>query len=276
MLNQFKSIAFFFGENEQGSYIAEHAVALAQRHDAHLIGIAYLEPLLDRYVGFARGEAAMRQTMNYLRSEYEKKVLEASQHIEELASKHGVSIEFRVIWSDTDAQGIANHLLHCDLVMIGFETAPFSPERLLLTGGAPVLVVPQAWQGKSIGRRIILAWNASRQARRALAEAMPFIASAEQVKVLVVNAEKHPERYGEDPGADITAYLARHEAPVTLERMSSNGTAVPDTIRSYAVANGADLLVIGAYSRARIGELLLGGVTRNWLSKPSIPLLLAQ
>ena len=136
--------------------------------------------------------------------------------------------------------------------------------------------MPQAWQGKSIGRRIILAWNASRQARRALAEAMPFIASAEQVKVLVVNAEKHPERYGEEPGADITAYLARHEAPVTLERMSSNGTSVPDTIRSYAVANGADLLVIGAYSRARIGELLLGGVTRNWLSKPTIPLLLAQ
>ena len=101
-------------------------------------------------------------------------------------------------------------------------------------------------------------------------------ASAEQVKVLVVNAEKHPERYGENPGADITAYLARHEAPVTLERMSSNGTSVPDTIRSYAVANGADLLVIGAYSRARIGELLLGGVTRNWLSKPTIPLLLAQ
>ena len=58
--------------------------------------------------------------------------------------------------------------------------------------------------------------------------------------------------------------------------MSSNGTSVPDTIRSYAVANGADLLVIGAYSRARIGELLLGGVTRNWLSKPTIPLLLAQ
>ena len=276
MLNQFKSIAFFFGENEQGASIAEHAVALAQHHGAHLIGIVYLEPLYDRYVGFARGEIAMQQTMEHLRKEYEQKMMHASQHLEELAHKHGVSIEFRVVWSDMDSQGIANHLLHCDLVMIGHENAPFSPERLLLVGGAPVLIVPESWKGKRIGKRIILAWNASRQARRALGEAMPFIGNAEQVKVLVVNAEKHPDRYGPEPGADITRYLERHEAPVKLECLSSNGVSVPDAIRSYAIASGADLLVIGAYSRARIGELLMGGVTRNWLSKPSIPLLLSQ
>lgn len=276
MLNQFKSIAFFFGENTSDSLIEEQAVALAQSHEAHLIGIAYLDPLLDRHTGFTRGERAVQQTMSYLRAESDKKVMAASRHIEELAEKHGVDIEFRALWSDMDAQTIANHLLHCDLVMIGHGTAPFPPDRLLLPGGAPLLVVPESWQGKCIGRRIIMAWNASRQARRSLSEAMPFIHHAEQVKVLVVNAEKHPERYGDKPGADITQYLKHHGAPVELQCLSSAGASVSDTIRSYAVAAGADLLVIGAYSRARIGELLLGGVTRNWLAKPTIPLLLAQ
>ncbi|MCZ2075497.1 MAG: universal stress protein [Bryobacterales bacterium] len=281
MFTSLKSIAFFFRETQYGSRIASHAATLAHRHGAHLIEIFEISLAQEDFSSYARGEKAIQQTVAHLKQQHEQKALAASHHLEEFSLKYGISIEFRVVWSNCDVQDVTAHSLHCDLAMVGHPhpqhgSVAFSPERLLLAGGAPVLIVPEEWEGEGIGNRIVLAWNGSREARRAIGDAMPFIENAQWVKVLVVDADRQPQRYGADPGTDIAHYLARHGARVEVERVSSEGGTVAETIRSFAVTSDADLLVIGAYSRARIGELLFGGVTRALLAEPSVPLLVSR
>src|SRR5882757_4725210 len=87
-----------------------------------------------------------------------------------------------------------------------------SPVKLLLSSGAPILVIPSGWKSELIGNKILLGWNASREARRAVADALPFLVAASSVTLLVVDSEQRAGRHGEDPGADIALYLARHGA----------------------------------------------------------------
>src|SRR3981189_2747654 len=101
-----------------------------------------------------------------------------------------------------------------------------SPEKLLLSSGAPILVIRSGWKSEPIGNKILVGWNASREARRAIADALPFLVAAASVTLLVVDSNKRADRHGEEPGADIALYLARHGAHVEVERVASRGSSV--------------------------------------------------
>src|ERR1700686_3500659 len=108
----------------------------------------------------------------------------------------------------------------------------------------------------------LAAWSQpSREARRAVADALPFLVAAQSVTLLVVDSNKRADRHGEEPGADIALYLARHGAHVEVEQASSHGSPVADILLSFAADHGMDLIVIGAYSHARSVEVVFGGVT---------------
>jgi len=96
------------------------------------------------------------------------------------------------------------------------------------------------------------------------------------VTLLVVDSDKRARRHGEEPGADIALYLARHGAQVEVAQVSSRGSPVADIILSYAADHGADLIVIGAYSHARSIEMVFGGVTRTLLKQAPIPVLMSR
>jgi nucleotide-binding universal stress UspA family protein len=151
-----------------------------------------------------------------------------------------------------------------------------SPEKLLLSNGAPILVIPSGWKSESIGNKILIGWNASREARRAVADALPFLVAASSVTLLVVDSEERADRHGEEPGADIALYLARHGARVEVEQVSSQGSRIADIILSFAKDHGMDLIVIGAYSHARSVEMMFGGVTRTLLKLSPVPLLMSR
>ena len=140
----------------------------------------------------------------------------------------------------------------------------------------PLLILPDGWNGKLPGQRITVAWNASRVARRALADAMPLLRRAQEVHLLIVDAPRHREAHGEEPGADMAAYLARHGARVELQRLDSAGLPVAEVIEEQAQINQADLLVFGAYSRTRVSETVFGGVTRTLLSSAPLPLFVSH
>ena len=137
-------------------------------------------------------------------------------------------------------------------------------------------VVPSGWESESIGKKILVDWNASREARRAVADALPFLVAASSVTLLVVDSNKRADRHGEEPGADIALYLARLGAHVEVEQVSSRGSPVADIILSCAADHGADLIVIGAYSHPRSVEMVFGGVTRTLLREASIPVLMSR
>ena len=137
-------------------------------------------------------------------------------------------------------------------------------------------VVPSGWESESIGKKILVDWNASREARRAVADALPFLVAASSVTLLVVDSNKRADRHGEEPGADIALYLARLGAHVEVEQVSSRGSPVADIILSHVASRGADMIVIGAYSHARSVEMVFGGVTRTLLTKATVPVLMSR
>ncbi len=146
-----------------------------------------------------------------------------------------------------------------------------------MTSGVPALAIPDNWPAtRPIGLAIQIAWNASREARRAITDAMPLLSLARSVSVLVVDAANMPGRFGADPGADISAYLARHAIPVELRQVTSDGRSIAETVLSIATTEGCDLIAIGAYSHARAAELIFGGVTRELLARTTVPILLSH
>jgi len=148
-------------------------------------------------------------------------------------------------------------------------------ESLVLTSGRPIIVFPPRGTVSRV-RRILVAWNAKREAIRAVADARPLLVRADAVQVLVVDHERHPADHGEEPGADIARHLARHGAQVEVRRLSSGGGDVGHLLLSEAAAFAADLVVMGAYGRSHLTEWMYGAVTRTVLSEAGLPILTSR
>jgi nucleotide-binding universal stress UspA family protein len=150
------------------------------------------------------------------------------------------------------------------------------PEEVTLNSGRPTLVVPYIGAAATIGERVMVAWNASREAARAIGDAMPLLERAKVVTVVSVNARPDALGHGEDPGADIGAHLARHGLKVEVERLEARDIDVPNAILSRLADAGSDLLVMGCYGHSRLREMVLGGVTRTILGEMTVPVLMAH
>jgi len=149
------------------------------------------------------------------------------------------------------------------------------PEHVALHGARPVLVVPEAYNGEPIPGTAMVGWDGSMQAIRAIDGALPLLQRAGNVKLALINPDTLSDLHGEEPGADMALYLARHgvQVDVIVERTHF---AAGDALLSLARAAGAGLLVTGAYGHSRYREWVLGGVTRELLEHAPMPLLLAH
>jgi len=278
-----KNIGVFIDATPEGEKRVDYAATLAHQCGAHLAGIHVVSASRPEHRTdyFAVGEKAIRASLAWQKAADEALTTTARQHFEAISARRDVSTEFRVIRRGGPNEDLILSSLHSDLVVIGqreLQELPgyLSPESLLLASGAPILVVPSGWKSQPIGNKILVAWNATREARRAVADALPFLVAAPSVTLLVVDSNKRADRHGEEPGADIALYLARHGAHVEVEQVSSRGSPVADIILSYAAAHGVDLIVIGAYSRARSVEVVFGGVTRTLLKQAPVPILMSR
>jgi nucleotide-binding universal stress UspA family protein len=257
--------------------------ALAERFSAHLAGLYPIpSPELPRHAAYP--DLAIIEPVYH---EWRERALEQAeqtrQAFENATRLRGLSSEWRAVPEGREADP-AVHARYADLAILGQrdpdneEMAMFrpSPERVTLATGRPILVVPYAGQFEAVGRRVMIAWNAGREAARAVADAMPLLTGADSVGVLVVDAQPGPDGHGEVPGADIALHLARHEVKAQIERTQSAGVPIGELILSRAADLGADLLVMGAYGHSRARELLLGGATRSILASMTIPVLMSH
>lgn len=148
-------------------------------------------------------------------------------------------------------------------------------EAALFEGHAPVLVVPDGGLPKALGQRIVLAWNESDEALAAVRKAMPILAKADLVDIVIVDPAQHsPER--SDPGGRLSQMIARHGARAEVSVLAKTMPRVSDVIRRHAVDRSADMVVMGAYGHSRFREAILGGATRNMLESCEMPVLLAH
>jgi nucleotide-binding universal stress UspA family protein len=261
------------------------AAGLAERFGAHLVGLyatAVAEPpgRLDYFNSDAPFFGPVyRDTEAVIRVQAER----ARLLFEEVVARHSLSSEWRAA-PGYPSEVAAVHGRYADLIILGQinpddARSPFvrpRPEEVALLAGRPMLVVPYVGTFPNIGRKVLVGWDASREATRAVNDAMPLLAGASSVTVITVDAKQSEDGHGEIPGADIALYLAHHGVPAHVERTVSAGIGIGNTLLSRANDLEADLLVMGAYGHSRVRELLLGGATRSVLASMTLPVLMAH
>jgi len=258
------------------------AAALSERFAAHLVGLyPFPVPDIPRTLGYYN-PALFDPIFRELREKAQEVCDREREAFEHAASLRGLSAEWRV------TEGLeadpAVHARYVDLTILGqldpdggdTELIRPRPELVALASGRPILAVPYAGQFETVGRRVLIGWNATREATRAVNDAMPLLAGADVVTVLTIDAREGPDAHGELPGADISLHLARHGVKATIERTVSAGVPAGEVLLSRAADLGADLLVIGAYGHSRMRELLLGGATRSILQSMTVPVLMSH
>src|SRR5437899_3701870 len=272
-------VVFVDGRTEIAG-ILEFAGVLAQQHDARLTGVFIQpEPAVSQAEMFARGKGIL-DVIETHRVQLEG--IEASHRAryEDIVRRHGIRAEWRSLpHFDSD---VAAHARYADLTVIARPDPagqtggpPGLVESLVLTSGRPIIVLPPRGTASRV-RRILVGWNAAREAVRAVADALPLLVRAEVVEVLVVDPERRPAGHGQEPGADIARHLARHGAQVEVRRLSSGGEEVGHLLLAQAAAFGADLVVMGAYGHSHLTEWIFGGVTRTVLGEASLPVLMSR
>jgi nucleotide-binding universal stress UspA family protein len=149
-------------------------------------------------------------------------------------------------------------------------------EAALLGSGRPVLVAPVAWKPVTVGQKIVIGWDASREATRALHDAIPLARQSAEITLVTVDAKPGSLDHGDAPGLDIAAHLARHGFKVSLRNEGSLGRSTHEVLMQVASDVSADMMVLGGYRHPRLQQALFGGVTRTMLRDVRLPLLLSH
>jgi nucleotide-binding universal stress UspA family protein len=253
------------------------AVQLAAAFDARLFGVfAQHAPILPSDEGSLHGIEAAAVTAPE-RLEYGAQITQAeAAAAEKLFNKgvaqRGVSAAWRTM-AGSSADVIVAYARYADLAIVG-QTLPGGEDvaaDVVSRAGRPVLVAPHAEGFPLKGERALVAWDASREATRALHDALPLLGRAREVSLFSIGPpEKTP------PGMDVTALLKRHGVEATLTQGDEESADVGAALLAQAARLGSDVIVMGAYGHSRLRELVLGGTKRHVLRHATVPVLVAH
>jgi nucleotide-binding universal stress UspA family protein len=180
---------------------------------------------------------------------------------------------------------VARRARAADLLVLG-QTDPDHPlppmarhlvEDALMNSGRPLLIVPFAGRFETIGTNVVVGWNGTREAARAVHDGLLLIETTATVTVLTVERPRSEADFQQVPGADLAEHLARHGLKVSADRTVTDGSiSYGDALLAYASDTGADLLISGGYGHSRARELILGGVSRELLDHMTLPVLMSH
>lgn len=275
----FKDLLVYVDATKAGEQRVALAARLAKRCEAHLAGV-HVTALLEAV--HAAGYANFAEVYRAIEQSAEERAAAAKALFEAAVAREGVAGEWRLSRIVAIAEAVV-HARYADLAIVGQndpdgdEAGPLlPPEDVFLDSGRPVLIVPYAGRFTDVGTRVLIGWNASREAARAVNDALPLLKGAATVTVLAVNPVNRATGHGEEPGADIAVHLARHGIKVTVEKTHVSEIDASDVLLNRAADLGADLIVAGGYGRSRMRELALGGVTRDLLRRMTVPVLMSH
>jgi nucleotide-binding universal stress UspA family protein len=274
----YKAILVHVDKTDNVSARIKLAATVALNEHAHLIGIAVTGIASFLYqAGLVNNSdpalaTHLQAEMDILREGAQEALDDFSRIVQKLQVR---SVETLMV----DDQGEEfMRLARCsDLIVVGQAdpaqptpaVTPDFPEQVVLHAGRPLVIVPYAGEVNRFGSKVMLAWDASLTATRAVAYALPILKRADLVEVVVFNAV--------DPqlGADVVHYLAHHGIKADLIRQEAD-IDVGNALLSMAADLHSDSIVMGAYGHARLREKLLGGVTRTVLGSMTVPVLMAN
>src|SRR5215216_3016926 len=258
---------------------ADYAISVAAAFEAHVTGVAFAyEPVIPGTVlgGFPY------DFIEASRAESRKAAGAAVARFDRAANNAGVSAESRI--SETTLVGAAELFgrmaRRFDLAVV----AQGEPDKVvgqdlvieaaLFQSGRPVIAVPYIQTVALALNRVLVGGDGSQTAARAIGDAMPLLARAQAVDVVIVATDR-PKR-DEITGADMAHHLARHGLTVDVRRIVANDVDVANTLLSYAADSSADLIVMGGYGHSRVREFVLGGATRGILQAMTVPVLMSH
>jgi nucleotide-binding universal stress UspA family protein len=255
------------------------AVDLADRFAGHVVGLHVRQAF--QAPAFTDAGPAMDSLYRTYETTMRAEEAMATAAFRDAVGNQGISSEWRV------ADGYVDEILAAearvtDLVIVG-QAEPDSPptatpddlaEDIAMAAECPVLIVPYIGAAKPPGKTVMLCWNDSREAKHAAVGALPLLAAADKVIVLLI--DPRASRGREEPGADVAVWLARHGVKVTVQRDSAADSDVGGVILSRAADHDVDLIVMGIYGHSRMRERVLGGASRTLLASMTAPLLVAH
>jgi nucleotide-binding universal stress UspA family protein len=277
----FKSIVVHLDTGSRAQVRLQLAIELASRFGAFLRGVYCV------FTPDPRSFHVMAGTAEYYdqhekRRQQERGALERLFHGE--LARANVDGEWIVATGSADDE-LARYARRADLAVVG-QDDPFDPEsyvgehfpeNVVMSAGRPVLLVPFSGSFVHVGRRIMIAWDGSREATRAVHDALPLLKLSELVTVVTINAMDGEVPGSRVPGSDLATLLARHGVKITtLDIEGVKDVPIGDMLLARVEDTSADLVVMGGYGHTRWQELILGGATRTVLQSMTVPVLMSH
>jgi nucleotide-binding universal stress UspA family protein len=260
-------------------HAAQFAVSIAEAFEAHIAGIAFsYEPVITPTVMDGLSAA----WIDTQRAENRAAAQTAVDRFEATVKRESLSAEHRIIETSIgEAASMFGRIARrFDLAVVGQK----DPERkmpddlliesALLESGRPVVVVPYIQKEGLKLDRVMVCWDGSRNAARAIADSLPFLKRGGTIEIVMVASGGGSS--DELPGVDLGEHLARHGFKVEVKRLVAADVDVANTILSYAADCAADFIVMGGYGHSRLREFVLGGATRGILESMTVPVLMSH
>jgi nucleotide-binding universal stress UspA family protein len=274
-----KDIVVNLSVTSEGGPAGDYAVSVAAATKVHLAAIAFVfDPIVPvSGTGYIPAEVIETQ-----QADNETAAKAAIDRFAAAAKREGLSAEPLTLSASLAGAGqqFSRLARRFDLAIVG-QAEPQSgaiedviAETTLFESGRPMIVVPYIQKAPLKLDNVMVCWDGSRQAARAIGDAMPILAKAGRVEIVVITDDSGKQ--DEIEGADMGQHLARHGLKVDLHRIAGGSVDVADALLSHAADSSADFMVMGGYGHSRLREFVLGGVTRSILRAMTVPVLMSH
>ena len=256
------------------------AADLAKRSGASLTGVLVTPPPITSYLGGLEGAPmtgnSLAELMKQQSAEVQGEAQKAEAAMAAAAKSGGVSATFKTVVGD-NRPAVMALARQADLLILSSpvesgSSPSVTSEELAMACGGPALLVHAEWNAQPVGKRILVAWNGSREAARAVKDALPLLQAADHVDVLVIDKDEATH----DVETTLPAYLASHGCKAQVHRVSSVDQPVGEVILRQAGRLDSDLIVMGFYGHTRLQEMVMGGASRDVLRHSHTPLLVSH
>jgi nucleotide-binding universal stress UspA family protein len=258
----------------------DFAISVAESFDAHIAGVAFA--YVPEFPGYVTPQL-QPEMIDQMIEVSKKAAMAAIDRFEAAAKRSRLTAEHRLLRAigEVAPAMLAKLARRFDLGVF-MQSDPKRVrndamiETSLFQSGRPLIVVPYIQREGLKLDRVVCCWDGSNAAARAINDALPLLAKATNVKLLIVLDEKTKNDGHEIRGVQMADHLARHDVMVEVEAMPARDIDVADAILSYVANCSASLVVMGGYGHARIRELVLGGVTRDMLKSMTVPVFMSH
>ncbi|MDE0391307.1 MAG: universal stress protein [Rhodospirillales bacterium] len=271
----YKDIVVHLGRDKRSPTRLDAAIALAERHQGRVTGVYVLPDLLyQEYASFRIPPNILRE----LDVRQRNSAAEVERAFSERIAQTSVQGEWRLMTGDP-VDAVTTIARFADITIVGQthdeddDNVGALADGVVLAAGGPVLVWPYTGSFGISPETVTVAWNGSREAKRALTDALPLLQQASKVIVFGIDTGDSKRI----PGADVSTHLTRHGVSVGVQNtVGSSDIDIANILLSALSDQGAELLVMGAYGHHRLQELLLGGVTLLVLREMTVPVLMSH